>query len=250
MEIPHLEGTVYLDEDPHNADWIKNVGLGGSERNADLARLYRYSWFALSRMRAQDPALSAPYFAWVHPDYDRADVRLVVVGQETNGWGDCLDIPEDPAEATRILMHEYRDFNLGADYAGRAAYWNPIRDLYRRLNPKGPESGFVALNVSIVDQGKREPDTNTRDQIIRLGLLPDQIKALDPHVVVFHTGPTHEDWIDLAFPGVSRSGDRILATLAAPSLPEFSFRTYHPRYLSYRRELASVYDRIRDAVLG
>jgi hypothetical protein len=50
--------------------------------------------------------------------------------------------------------------------------------LYKRLNPDGPEFGFMALNVSVMDQAGCEPDAATRSGIVNLGLLPDQIRAL------------------------------------------------------------------------
>jgi hypothetical protein len=252
MSSVSIDGTLFPDADPRSADWIKNVGLGGSPRNADLALIYRKAWGTLSRLCDQDARLSAPYFAWVHPDYESVGIKLVVVGRETNGWGHLEgDYSDFPDQAARSLMHEYRDFDLGAGYSGRATFWNPVRDLYGRLNgDAAPQSGFVALNASIMDQASCQPEASVRDALIGLRLLPNQIAALEPDVVVFYTGPTYEEWIDLSFPGVSRSGTALLARLTAPGLPEFTFRTYHPAYLSRRRALDDVHERVVETVRG
>jgi len=59
-----------------------------SPRNAKLTSLYCRHWPVPSELLACDERLSTPYLAWVHPDYETADIRLVVVGKEANGWED------------------------------------------------------------------------------------------------------------------------------------------------------------------
>jgi hypothetical protein len=241
---------VNIDADAFNADWIKDVGIGGSSRNHELALLYRTRWRMLWRLVETEPSLSCPYLAWVHPDYELASTRLIVVGRETNGWADRTMISEDPLSSVRSLMQEYRDFALGSRYKHAASFWKPVHSLYRRLNPDGPPLGFVALNASIVDQCCDQPVPGVRDAIIKTGLLADQIRILDPDVVVFHTGPPYEEWLDSSFPGFSRVGDMALARVSAPGLPDLSFRTYHPRFLSLSKQLTAVQDGILSAVQG
>ena len=79
-----------------------------SDLNAQLESLYCQHWQALKQL-VQENDLSNPYLAWVHPDYETAKVRLVVVGKETNSWFDDLDISEIGSEqAVRALMRKYR----------------------------------------------------------------------------------------------------------------------------------------------
>lgn len=219
--------------------------MTGSPRNAALAALYCRHWPVLSEIIARDERLSTPYLAWVHRDYEQADIRLVVVGKETNGWEDRSRVAgKAPEDAVRVLMDTYRDFQLGIHYSGKRSFWTPVHELYRRLNPNGPTLGFVALNASKMDLQGSIPGEDVRDRLVETGLLSGEINILEPHVVVFHTGPAYERWLDGWFPSLTRAGDAWLARLTAVGLPYWAFRTYHPRYLNYSSQRVAIYDRI------
>jgi hypothetical protein len=166
-----------------------------SPRNADLAALYSHHWPELRRIMKTDERLSLPYLAWVHPDYELVKVRLVVVGKETSkGWAKqhrdrILGMTPDQAAmkltGPEVLRQVYKEFKLGKEYRGKASFWTPVHELYRRLNPNGPEFGFVALNASKMDLLGRTPGEQVRSDLIATGLLPAEIRILDPHVVVF-----------------------------------------------------------------
>ncbi len=145
-------------------------------------------------------------------------------------------------------MDTYRGFQLGTHYSGKRSFWTPVHELYRRINPTGPTLGFVALNASKMDQQGSMPSEDVREALLGTHLLPKEIGILEPDVVVFHTGPTYEGWLDGWFPGLIRTGDALLARLTAARLPNRTFRTYHPRYLNYRSQRVAVYDRIVAAV--
>jgi hypothetical protein len=216
-----------------------------SARNTALTDLYRRHWPALKEICLRDERLSMPYLAWVHPDYEQARTRLVIVGKETNGWGDreCV-LRAEPEDAVRLLMHTYRGFELGTHYPGKRSFWTPVHELYRLLNPNGPALGFVALNASKMDLRGAIPGEEVRSALTQTRLLPDEIRILQPHVVVFHTGPKYERWLDGWFPGLARAGDVWLARLTADGLPRLTFRTYHPRYLNYCSQRQAIYGRI------
>jgi hypothetical protein len=220
-----------------------------SSRNRLLRELYVDRWPALEAIRISGHAVSAPYLAWAHPDYEQAGVRLVVVGKETNGWGGADLTGLTPGDAVDTLMGEYRRFALGSHYRGRVSFWTPVHELYRMLNPDGPALGFVALNASVVDEDGQTPEIGLAEAITRTRLLPEAIRILEPTVVVFHTGPQYESWLDLWFPGLERDGGNELARLSAGGLPPLTFRTYHPRYLNYRSRRSAVYGEIVDAAL-
>jgi len=150
-------------------------------------------------------------------------------------------------KAVDSLMQDYRNFRLGSGYAGKASYWTPVHELYRYLNPSAPPLGFVALNTSKMDAAGTMPAQAIRDAIVRTNLLPNEIRILDPHVVVFHSGPDYDPWIRLWFPDVHFHGDEWLARLESMALPTASYRTYHPRYLNYQSKRAEIYSQIREA---
>lgn len=240
---------LYQRKDASNDARLKKTHMEESPRARQLASLCVERWPQLRAILGAHNDLSAPYLAWVHPDYDEAPVRLVVVGKEPNGWGDRNEaLAAAPQAAVKSLQAEYRRFRLGVDYAGRGSYWTPVHELYRRFNPGGGRFGFVALNASKMDQAESTPSPLIRSWIIRTHLLPDEIRVLEPHVVVFHTGPSYEEWLDGWFPGLTRTGDQWLARLRAPGLPDHSYRTYHPQYLNFKSRRKSIYDGILEDV--
>jgi hypothetical protein len=217
--------------------------MGYIERNAALERLYCRHWATFERLRSADKDLSNPYLAWVHPDYETARVRLVVVGKETNGWANEVQLKNlRPNQAVRALMNEYRDFRLGIGYSGKRSFWTPVHELYRQLNPTERELGFVALNASKMDWDSSIPPWAITEALVSTGILPEEIRILEPHVVVFHTGPAYESLLDKWFPSLERHGDNFKAVLTSPDLPSLAFRTYHPRYLNYRSRRKEVYN--------
>jgi hypothetical protein len=139
-------------------------------------------------------------------------------------------------------MHEYRDFKLGYEYPKKQSFWLPVQELYKRLNPRGGQYGFIAINASKVDQHGSTPGPEVRIASLKTGILSEEIRILDPHIVVFFTGPAYEPWLDGWFPGLVRNGDMLKATLTAPDLKCPSFRTYHPRALNYRSKRKEVFD--------
>ena len=46
-----------------------------SWRNQELRNIYLRAWPDLAHLLVQDPELSSPYLAWVHPDYEAANIR-------------------------------------------------------------------------------------------------------------------------------------------------------------------------------
>jgi hypothetical protein len=217
--------------------------MGYIERNAALERLYCQHWATFERLRSADKDLSNPYLAWVHPDYEAARVRLVVVGKETNGWATEVQLKSlRPRQAVRALMNEYRDFRLGLDYSGKRSFWTPVHKLYQQLNPTGGELGLVALNASKMDWDSSIPPSAVTDVLVSTRILPEEIRILEPHVVVFHTGPAYESLLDKRFPSLKRGGDDFRAILTSPDLPSLTFRTYHPRYLNDQSKRKEIYD--------
>ena len=218
-------------------------------RNHELRQIYLEAWDGLREVMARDIRCSAPYFAWVHPEYEQAAVRLVVVGKETNGWEKPEQVLWMSADdAVEHLQKAYRRFRLGTQYSGKQSFWAPVHELYRRLNPQGPDLGFVALNVSKVDVGGNSPPGSFREALTKHEMLRRELEILDPQVVVCHTGPYYDRWLQDEFTNLRIVGDRFLARLSARSLPKHSFRSYHPRYLNYRSARNSVYDRILKSV--
>jgi len=193
---------------------------------------------ALGRLAPDYPKLSEPLLMSVFDSYDQADHRLMVFGQQTNGWGTP---GSDSVARVSELMANYVGFHVGEDYIP-TPFWCMARELHRRLNPQSPQDGFLWNNVFKVDHAGGRPCSAVVDVLFtEFPVVPLEIQATEPEVVVFFTGPSIDNNIRSTFPGIEfldgPSPDlsrRQLARLRQRSLPEKTFRTYHPGYLQRR----------------
>ena len=195
--------------------------------NDELARRYER---ALAELPSLPAGVSAPHLIQVPEGYAHASTRLMVVGQQTYGWG------EPPyVGSVELLMAGYASFDLGNGYR-RSPFWVASHKLHRALNPEGPERAFLWSNLVKVDCKGARPAPEIEDMVSRLGLLQMEIELTNPDVVVFFTGPYYDDRLTATFPGVRFvDAGRHIQRLEHPQLPKRSFRTYHPNYLRRSR---------------
>jgi hypothetical protein len=162
------------------------------------------------------------------PGYSEATVRLLVVGQQTNGWGFSSQPEGHPVDK---LMQTYEDFALGRNWMN-TPFWQAAHQVHRMVNPGAPRTGFLWSNLIKVDQGKERPSREVEEKISSLNLLPTEVKVVAPDAVVFFTGPRYADRLENTFEGVERKEvSNHVFQLHHELLPGRSFQTYHPNYL-------------------
>lgn len=179
--------------------------------------------------------LSNPHLIKVPPAYEKAQVKLLIVGQQAREWGGYFNGQPTP-QLVDNLMKVYETFELGKSVP--SPFWQAAHEIYARVNPDGPAGGFVWTNVIKIDQDGQRPIPPVVEACLNtFGLLPEEIEILKPDVVVFLTGPYYDADLQLLFPGVEfRSVCQDipihhLAQVVHPRLPDKSFRIYHPGYL-------------------
>ena len=209
------------------------------KRQHELTQLYRKCWPELNRELASFStlrSLSRPFLLDLTAhNFPEAQSKLLVVGQQTNGWdtdhatgGDLVD----------DLLWLYKDFEMGANYV-RSPFWAGTHELYGRLNIDGPATGFAWTNVLKVDEANGRPQPDVVDVLFRsFNLLSEEIRLAQPDVVVFFTGPTYDDFLKRIFGGIifhetSAASGRLLVRLEYDRsvLPHHTYRTYHPKGL-------------------
>ena len=231
--------------------------------NAELRSLYDLHWPALLTSIPRSQGYSAPLLLHVKPDYAEADVRLMVVGQQTNTWWgadgwDKLRGEQDEQNRIGYLLERYSEFDLGARYPG--PFWSAARSLARSLGSDNKRCALIWSNLNRVDraQSKKDPDARAskeiEDALRHMPLLEGEIAILKPNVVVFFTGPNYDDRLVATFPGVKygpvNGQERWLSVLEHRALPRASFRTYHPGYLQRKRLLQPILDEITKTAVG
>lgn len=187
-------------------------------------------------------------YCW-EEQYLRSRHRLVVFGQETNGWY-CDYMTSD--EEIRKNIGVYKDFRLGAEY--NSIFWQYAHRFNLELNGFD-DLNFVWMNVNKFgkDSGPGKPDQAVLDNEVRhYNLLAEELAILKPDVCLFFTGPNYDGDIrqklpDVEFHEFGGYGNREVARLNSKYLPKHSFRTYHPGYgnrisETYRGMLSAILD--------
>jgi hypothetical protein len=186
------------------------------------------------------PALSAPLVVELPPGYDSSRVRVMIVGQESFGWGESLDYNKKADETLDTLKFWYRDFDRGARYRA-TPFWQAAGQIYSALNPGSDSRAFLWSNLYKMDVGGRRPSAEREREIDDAHLLQLEVAEWKPQVVVFFTGPQYDDRLLRCFPGATIVQlARALARVTHPDLPSLAFRTYHPKYLRLSRQWATL----------
>lgn len=221
--------------------------------NEQLKSVYS-EFFRVPKLRgALAEKCSAPLLLSVKPSWEKSNIRLLVVGQETTGWGfkqgPLYNWQYPPIfsyqdflacdRGVEALMYGYREFNFAArqpeNYS--SPFWRAFRELGTSL---GAESLWSNLFLCSVEQGSVIHNCSQYElqELLQSqkGLLQKEIQVLKPNAIVFFTGPNYDFALKAEFEQAvfepiddDRAGkfDRVLHE----RLPDKCFRTYHPAYL-------------------
>ncbi len=206
-----------------------------------LRELYRSVWPSVAALPT-DQGLSLPLFISSPETFAPSRLRLLVVGQETNTWYGLLgqDLGADPVAG---VLARYTQFNLGHKYP--SPFWDAVRKIRRLLGTPEEPAGLAWSNIYPCDQNAKRPREPFGRTLLDLRILPREVKGLDPHAVVFFTGPDYDEALLHLFPSARFADAGIPKNLRVhrvehPDLPVATFRTYHPNHLRRARKGAAV----------
>lgn len=198
------------------------------------------------RRRASAPLLVKPTKEWFS-----STERLLIVGQETNGWSSTdqtlstLYQFHEQADSVNTMLAAYSDFDFAATYRHRnSAFWRAFRIL---------TSGRAALWTNLFRTDVEGPVfqnccASEIRQLLRSqgSLLRDEIRELAPTIVLFLTGPRYDPALLEVFgdaklkPFWADVPERETAFVESSGLPSLAVRTYHPSYLQRSRRWSSL----------
>lgn len=174
--------------------------------------------------------LAGPILISPNDLYFKQKKRLMIVGQQTNGWSYYVDDIDKQLE-------NYQWFNLGKTYYA-SPFWNITRKVETALGNE--EYSCVWTNINKFDLDANRPFDDYETEISKLdSLLINEIKILKPDICIFFTGPSFDYRIKTIFKNVSF--ERVegwdinqVCKLKHSQLPEFTYRTHHPKSLRIR----------------
>jgi hypothetical protein len=224
--------------------------LDSDRVNTQLAEAYDRALPVLLSARSRhladhpDTDMSWPFLVCASPSYAAARVRLMIVGRETNGWGDGPPGASLPIETVEQGMRIYRNFDLGRGYHS-SAFWTFGQQLVRTLNaPEGPD--FVTSNAFRLDERDTTPgpvlqaSLSAADRNERPGLLRREITILQPHVLVLAAGPEADEALSEQLPELGDLGMGPITQLDGAELAPIIFRCWHPSGLNRRQLLGQA----------
>lgn len=222
--------------------------------NVQLRELYT-SFFDIVKLDTEmAKRCSPPLLVNVDPSWESSKRRILIVGQETLGWGfrsgEYYNWPYPPIarysdfvnflDRINALMLGYKKFEFAKHQPEnrRSPFWrafrylgssNDVSVLWTNLFRFSVDSGSVIRNCS----------TSQLECVLNAqrGLLKKEIQLLNPSVVVFFTGPDYDqallnEFSDAVLQPIQGHIEREFAQVQAAILPSHSYRMYHPGYLA------------------
>mgnify|MGYP007084593368 FL=1 len=219
-----------------------------SEVNQKLLKLFESKWEAVNKVYdalQEEEEWAVLHLACVPPNYEKMKYKILIVGQENNGYG----YETEPKKSMLFTL----DFQNGRYYDNAPFFSFPysfcasINDCDNEKYSKKSYLAWVNLKEFSFETSSKKSLNEKAQNIIdnEYNILEEEIKIINPDIVLFLTGPNYDYYIKaqlngVEFKTVENYGIRQFARVEHKSLPKNSFRIYHPVYLR-RRSLENNY---------
>jgi len=217
------------------------------QHNKELEQIYKKAKKDISdkvteyNKNQQDKSYCAtfPLFLKSYEHYENADIKVMIFGQETNGWDDG-----DAYEGFFISGYCYR-------YSGH--FWNGIKKIKSLLEEKnaGKNIGYLWNNVVKMGYNRKGFPHKFYDVIVKPhlnNLIAKEIAILKPDYIIFLTGHGYDWVLDDIFSKPERKtfdgfSNKELCEITIPNVKK-SLRTYHPKYLYSKGINGKIFNKI------
>lgn len=215
-----------------------------SEENQRLLKLFESKWDVVRKVcnAIKDEELwMVLHLACVPYNYNKMKYKILIVGQENDGWG---------FQNEAILsMYDTLDFLDSKDYNDMRPFFSFPYNFCKSINnlediKDSKKTYFTWANLREFSFNE-EPKTSLGKEAQSIidnefNILEEEIKIINPDIVLFLTGPNYDYYIKnqlkgVEFKTVENYHIRQFARVEHKSLPKNSFRIYHPLYLRYRK---------------
>lgn len=224
--------------------------------NEKLKEIYLSNWKELSiemnkinedSTKTIKPA--NPLLLKVNKEYENADIRIMIFGQETNGWEGNF---KGELEVSLNVYDKFFNSEECFSYGGQ--FWNGVSRFLKILKEKFPNKKVSFLWNNVVKIGGSGSDINCPPDYIYdlekelFKVIDKEIDILNPNVIIFFSGPNYDEKINNSLKEIdfkSTSAEYDVRKIARIEYKNYKniFRTYHPNYL-WRNDIDSYLNTI------
>jgi hypothetical protein len=224
--------------------------------NEKLIELYQSNWNNLSEElnaiindSSKEVKPANPYLLNVNEEYNVSDIRVMIFGQETNGWEGEF---QNDINVSIEIYDDFINSNKCFSYGGQ--FWNGYNRFLTILKNQFPNKKISSISNNVVKIGGAGSDLNCPPDYIydiekkHFNIIEKEIEILKPNVIIFLSGPNYDEklkniFLDLEFNTFSdKFNDRQLSKIEYKNLTNV-FRTYHPNYL-WRNNIDDYFNEI------
>jgi len=184
--------------------------------------------------------ISYPLLIHAFEEYQESNNKIMVIGQETNGWIGDLDFTLSSHDIVVKSIEHYKEFELGNNYYN-SPFWRFCKKAKSVLTKSSNLKEIVWTNLSKFDVDESTPNKDIRNRNKKgYALLKKEISIFKPDIILFLTSWKNDEVLMSIFDDVKISkiddySGKYLSRVVSNDLPVNSFRTYHPRFLPTKK---------------
>ena len=231
--------------------------------NQKLEELYNAKWEnfskALTNIVEDDNYIIKPTNPLLlkHRDcdaYENAEIRIMIIGQETNGWGYYEDgfFYNEMDEISEMYSEFYSGYKFEEH---RGFFKNHFNSFLKLLKEKYPEKKASCFWNNVIKVGKANDKNTPPEYILEIeqkyfSVLKEEIEIIKPNIVLFYTGHAYDKYILHHFPELIKEDicgfNSSEVQLFKIDNVDFVFRTPHPQGLHFqgKERYNMIYDKI------
>lgn len=170
----------------------------------------------------------------------KSDLKVMIFGQETKGWGDKSGMLDTPEAAMAMYEKFFCQKKFYGGY-GKSSFWKAFRYFEKQLQTAFPTKSiyFSWNNINKIGKSKGKTGVSAEARAVErntFSVIASEVQAFNPDIIIFLTGP-HRDgdikhhFSDAKFVSANTNiKTKALAKVCSEFLPERTIRMYHPSY--------------------
>lgn len=209
-----------------------------SEINQKLLKLFESKWDVVHKVCnavKEEELWMVLHIACIPYNYEKMKYKILIVGQENNGWEFIENAKESMLFTLNFQSNIFCDNRLFFSFPYN--FCASINGLEDNQDSKKSYLAWVNLREFSFDEEPKTPLNKEAQDIIdtEFNILEEEIKIINPDIVLFLTGPKYDEYIKKQLKGVQyynveNYDIEDFAGLEHPILKnKKAFRIHHPR---------------------